>query len=241
VNKLALFLVFIYPSLLLSAGVQDFDFGGNKKKQSALEYKMQKLKKEYEKFSFKESVPVTKIENNIDKAYKNKDKIVKNWKNFNIADSLVIVVSILSVILVFIIGFMIRNVLPNLAVILFLLSFFIYPLLSMNLQKYLNSFARKTEIENLNVKTFKYSSNIFLSGDIVNKGLYDYEECDINIVLYKKTDKYFKDLINIIRPLNETILKINKIKQGEFKNFSTTIYSVPKDVNFTTDIQVSCK
>jgi len=224
---------------LYGASSKDFKFGGADSSAGG-ESILQKLERKYDEIDVIASIPIEKIEKNINKGYDTWHMVLDLWHTFVIADMLVNTFAILLVLLFAILGFIFRKktFLSNTLIMLALIS---YPLVKSIASKKINNFARKSKIENLQVKTFKYSTNIFISGDLVNYGKYTFKNCTIDIVIYKKTDRLPINLVNKIRPLAQEKIEMKDLKVNEFRGFSLTIFSIPKNTDFETQIKTKCK
>ena len=218
---------------------QGFEFGGGSN-SLIKEGTIERLIRRYNEFDLIESIPIPKIEQNIDKAYERGFELRELWESFVIADALVYFFAFFLVLFLILIAFLFRNnkTIFKMMIIFSLTSF---PIVVAVLNLLIASSARHSEIENLQIRTFHYSHNIYISGNLVNKGQYDYKNCNIHIVIYKKTDKAPKDIVNRIKPLDIQDINMTDLKQGEAREFFTTVYKVPKDVNFTSEITDECK
>ena len=218
---------------------QGFEFGGGSTtiiKEGTIE----KLLRSYNEFDLIEAIPISKIEQNIDKMYERGLEIKHLWDSFIIADALVYCFAFLLTVLLILVAFLFKKnkIIFNIMLAVGLISF---PAITGVLNFLIANSARHSEIENLQIRTFNYSSNIYISGVLTNKGKYDYKDCSIHIIVYKKTDKAPKDIVNRIKPLDVHNIKIENLKKGKSKEFFVTVRKVPKDTNFTTEITDECK
>jgi hypothetical protein len=218
----------------------NFKFGANDDDNGKTMYIINKLKTKWEQFNLVETIPISKIERNIDKIYKKGDDFKHLWDTYVISDIMVKIFTILLIILFILFAIFFKKHKP-MTITFYILSIITYPIINNIYKDIIKKNVRSSSLENLSIKQFKYSANIFIEGDLVNTGRYDFAHCFIDIYIYKKTDKSPKDYINRIKPLSIQHIDIDNLKQNAFKQFFITIFTVPKDVNFTTEIIHECK
>ena len=198
--------------------------------------KLQAIDKEY----IIERINIPKIEKRIDGAYDKADQIKHLWETYVIADILgYVFVGILTVLFL-----MLAYLFKKYDAVKYIFMT-IALLVALNggifTKKIIDSVARSSKLENLDIKRFDYSDNMVVNVDLVNTGKFDYSECVVNFTFYKKTNKLPINILNKIQPLHEQTVKLKDIKRKAYKHIKLTIYTISKDLNFTLEHTKKCK
>lgn len=209
-------------------------FGRHAKKvepPTALELALKKLKAIDEQYIL-DRIDVPEIENRIDGAYDKAYHINHLWETYIIADILGYAFVGILVLFFFMIAYLVRKY--KTVQYIFIFTGLIVAITGGGLTKdAIDSVARSSKLDNLEIQRFDYSDNMVVNVDLQNTGKFDYKECVVEFTFYKKTDRLPINLVNKIKPLHKQIVKLKDVKLNSYKHIRFTIYTISKDLNFT--------
>jgi len=186
-----------------------------------------------------DKIDIPKIESNINHAYDRMNMIAHLWETYVIADILGYVFVGFLVLFFVAIAYLLRQY----AIALYSSSFLaiIFLIIGPSFMKdMIDKMARSSKIENLRIQKFDYSSNVVITADLINTGKFDYMECVTNMVFHKTSLRGPITFVNKLKPIYQKRIVFKDIKQKEYKHISYTIYSIPKDINFSVSIDTKC-
>jgi len=206
---------------------------------TALEIAIKKLKAIDEQYIL-DRIDVPGMENKIDGAYDKADHINHLWETYVIADMLGYAFVGILALFFFMLAYLFKKHKVAEYILLFI-GLIIATTGGKITKNIIDSVARSSAIENIEIKRFDYSDNMVVNVDLVNTGKFDYVQCVVDFTFYKKTDRLPINLVNKIKPLHEQTVILKDIKRKDYKHIRLTIYTISKDLNFTMKYNQVCK
>jgi hypothetical protein len=206
---------------------------------SALEKAIDKLKT-IDKDYLIDKIDIPKVEKRIDGAYEKADTIRVLWETYVIADILGYIFVVILALFFLMLAYLFRKYewIKYLFMVIALI-------IGINGGKFtknmIDSVARSSKLENIEIQRFDYSDNMVINMDLINTGKFDYNECKIHFQFYKKTDRLPINIINKLKPLHEQTVTLRNIKIKSYKHIRMTIYTISRKLNFTMENTRKCK
>jgi len=107
---------------------------------------------------------------------------------------------------------------------------------------FIHNFIYKAEIQVDMVKKLQYSKSLVIKGTLINRGIENFNTCNIEADVIKTGQNFLKNFISTIKPIKKKIILVNeKIVPGQIHLFNFIIEPYTYRGDFNVTLKANCK